>query len=58
MQKLRWYHKKITGDKPMEIDMKIVLAVIALIIMAIFAFSGGDVLNKKRKRDSIKSNKD
>lgn len=42
----------------MEIDMKIVLAVIALIIMVIFAFSGDDVLNKKRKRDSIKSNKD
>ena len=42
----------------MEIDIKIVLAVIALIIMAIFAFSGGDVLNKKTKRDSTKSNKD
>ena len=40
----------------MEIDMKIVLAMIALIIMAIFAFSGNDVLKKKRKRHSLKAN--
>lgn len=39
----------------MDIDIKMVLAVIALVLMALFAFSGNDVLRKKRKQDPNKS---
>lgn len=39
----------------MDIDMKVVLAVIALIIMAIIAFSGNDVLSGKYKQGSSES---
>lgn len=39
----------------MDIDMKMVLAIIALIIMAIFAFSGDDVLSEKRDNRSAGS---
>ena len=31
----------------MDIDMKMVAAIVAIILMAIFAFSGDDVLNQK-----------
>jgi hypothetical protein len=42
----------------MDSDMKMLLAIIALIIMAIFAFSGDDVLNEKRDNRSAGSETD